>query len=271
MSYQNAVARTQAYSAYFSFPLTPAEIHYWLISSHQAPLKSLQPYLTTLNSSDQKLRKKLAKNSQQKIKLASKLVKIARFLPGIKLIALTGSVAVGNTYSTDDIDLLIITAPYTLWLIRPFFLLLLTFKFRRRHPGDRSNHVQDSFCPNLWLDMTSLALPKNKRNLYTAHEVLQIKPLYDRGEVYQSFIQANRWTSHFLANAYFDLVSKSVSSAKSNSLDFIFLPLNILAYLFQYLYMLPKKTTELVNLHSAFFHKTDLSHTLERHLRHNCL
>ena len=271
MSYRDVVAKTQAYSAYFSFPLTPQETHYWLITDHPVSSEVLAPYLSELSSQAKKLRQRLSQQTLEKVKLASKFVRLARHLPCIELIALTGSIAVGNTRQTDDIDLLIITAPNTLWLVRPLFLFLLAIKFHRRHPGDNVLRIQDSFCPNLWLDMSSLALPKNKRNLYTAHEVLQIKPLYDRGGVYQSFLLANHWTKRFLANVYSALVPKRLSPAHIPSVYFVFAPFNVLAFFFQYLYMLPKITTERVGLHAAFFHKNDLSRALIQHLRHNCL
>jgi hypothetical protein len=271
MSYRDLVAKTKAYSAYFLFPLTPVEIHYWLITDHQIPFRLIKTNLQGLSDKEQKTRLKLARNTLEKEKLASEFVKIARFFPGIKLIALTGSVAIGNTQKTDDLDLLIITAPNSLWLLRPLILFLLNFKFHRRHPGDNPHHVKNSFCPNLWLDESSLSIPRRKRNLYTAHEVLQIKPLYDSGGVYGHFLLANRWTKRYLANAYFDLISKAGKDRNTPPINFLLIPFNFLLFSLQYLYMLPKKTTEFVDLHSAFFHKNDLSRTITRHLQNNCL
>ena len=197
--------------------------------------------------------------------MAKKMVEYARFIPGIRLIALTGSVAVNNSQKNDDLDLLIVTDNHCLWLVRPVFLLLLSLGFTRRHPGDTPSPC-DVFCPNLWLETKSLSIPKSKRNLYTAHEVLQIKPLLDRGDTYEAFIRSNSWVSHFLANAY--PVTKATSTPKANVglFSLLFWPFNYLSFLFQYLYMLPKKTSEYVTLHSAFFHTKDLSPLLADHL-----
>jgi len=271
MSYRDAVAQTQAYSAFFSFPLRPEETHRWLISDKKISITTLKPYLSNLSPKNEKKRLQLTQNTLTKEKIALNFVNLVHFLPGIEMIALTGSVAVGNTHTGDDIDLLIVTTPHTLWLVRPFLLLLLTCKFHRRHPGDNPRQIQNSFCPNLWLDTQSLTIPKAKQNLYTAHEVLQIKPLFDRGGVYSRFLRANRWTGHFLANAYFELSTKAVSSPRPRSSSSLLAPLNLFSFLLQYLYMLPKKTTETVTLHSAFFHKNNLSSVITRHLENNCL
>jgi hypothetical protein len=105
--------------------------------------------------------------------------------------------------------------------------------------------------------------------LYTAHEVLQAKPIFDRGDIYAKFILANSWTSRYLANAY-KSASSSVSSSKSPpppqqpTLSFraksrnLFLKfLNSFAFHLQYHYMKSKITHETITLHSAYFHPND--------------
>ena len=162
------------------------------------------------------------------------------------------------------------TEPNTLWFTRPLFLFFLSLFFNRRHPGDNSSiKIKNAFCPNLWLDMFSLTVPKKRQNIYTAHEVLQVRPLFDRGGTYQNFIRSNRWTSHYLANAYHKLSDKKYPKKKSNPLFFIIAPLNYLLFILQYFYMLPKKTTEVVSLHAAYFHKNDLSTVLTNYLKNN--
>jgi len=38
----------------------------------------------------------------------------------------------------------------------------------------------------------ALALPQNKQNLYTAHEVIQLLPIYNKDNTYAKFLRANR-------------------------------------------------------------------------------
>lgn len=271
MDLKQAVAQTIAYSGYFKFPLTPTEVHHWLVSSQVVSLSRLKKYLSAISPQDKIFREKLRQNTQIKINLANNFVAQARFLPGIRLIALTGSVAANNTQNQDDIDLLIITAPNCLWFVRPLVLFLLSLNFHRRTPGDNFHQTKNAFCPNLWLDTQALSLPRSRRNLYTAHEVLQIKPLLDRQGTYLRFIKANRWTSHYLANAYQSVSNGTTKKEHQKIFSAFLFPLNFVFFVSQYLYMLPKKTTETVTLHSAFFHKNNPSASITAYLRHNSL
>jgi len=273
MDIKSAVDQTIAYSAFFSFPLLPQEIHFWLISNQRTSFDTIKKHLPPVNPKTKKLRQSLAKNTLHKEKIALQLASLVRYLPGIELLALTGSVAIGNAKKNDDIDLLVVTKPHLLWLTRPVFLFLLNLFFRRRrHPQTDPHQVRNLFCPNLWLDTTALKVPKYKQNLYTAHEVLQIKPLFDRGHVYQNFLLANRWSAKYLANAYSFLKTPSPEShSKSSIFTYIVAPLNLFLFLAQYSYMFRHKTTEHVTLHSAYFHKKDLSPKLIQHLRQSCL
>jgi len=284
MSLQRAVSHTISYASFFRFPLLPAEIHRWLIYPRLVSHHKLESFLPDQpTSSVLRLRAQTIYHSNQKTIHAQKLLKILKYLPGLRLVALTGSVAANNAQKNDDIDLLFITAPHTLWLVRPLVIVLISLFFRRRHPQEDHTHAPDAFCPNLWLDTFSLAVPLTKRSLYTAHEVLQIKPLLDRGDTYQRFLQANLWTKKYLANAYISLAPKSPIPVipaevtmpagrqgihQINSVISVFLfPFNYLSYLIQLLYMLPKKTTETVNPHAAFLHTTDFSGQLNRYLK----
>ena len=92
---------------------------------------------------------------------------------------------------------MVVTSADTLWLTRPLVILFLKALGLRRPtslPEHQSPRVSDKVCDNLWLDETALALPEVKRNLYTAHEVLQARPLFDRGNTHAKFILANPWT-----------------------------------------------------------------------------
>lgn len=271
-----AVAKTIAYGDYFNFPLSLEEIHFWLISPRLVPKSLIKKYTTVLKPKEIKLKKNLLANTKQKEIVALKLLKFIHLFPFIRLIAFTGSVAANNTKKNDDLDLLIITEPNTLWFTRPLLLFLLSLVFNRRHPGDNSSKkTKNAFCPNLWLDTLSLTVPKKRQNIYTAHEVLQVRPLFDRGDTYQNFIRSNRWTSHYLANAYHKLSHGKSPKKNSSTLffsPFFFIaPFNYLLFILQYLYMFPKKTTESVSLHAAYFHKNDLSPILTNYLKTNSL
>ena len=272
MDLARAVSATISYANYFNFPLFPEEIHHWLIHSRPVSKNVLKPYLTEkMSVVNRRYRLQTNKFAKQKILHAQKLIGLLKHFPGLRLIALTGSVAARNAKKDDDIDLFFITTPHALWLVRPLVICILTIFFRRRHPLEDPAHAPNAFCPNFWLDTLSLTIDDSKQSLFTAHEVLQIIPLLDRGDTYQSFLKANAWTKKYLANAY--LASISISSVGANHdspatipVSLLLAPLNLIFFLFQFLYMLPKKTTETVNLHVAHLHTTDYSSQLDAYL-----
>jgi len=269
MDYFSIIAKTRAYSGYFDFPLTRTEIHKWLITPTRVPYSRIESLLDTeISQQEIKKRKILSQISDDKITQAKAMVSLMKKIPGIYLIALTGSVSVGNSKREDDIDLLIVTGPNMLWIVRPIFLLGLSLLFRRRLPGDSKDKTADLFCPNLWIDSKHLSIPKRKRNLYTAHEVLQITPIYDRFNTYSDFIKENSWSGKYLANAYAQISSlrRKENRVKYSIRNKLFIPINLIFYGLQYLYMLPKKTTESISLHQAFFHTVDYNKALVQHL-----
>ena len=260
---QLAVEKTLAYSRHFGLPLTPEKLHLWLIAPRPIPFARLHSYLPKSTAKSRQLIEERLRYSQKKLSFARSIARLLSLFPTIKLICATGSLAVDNAKQYDDLDIMIVTSADTLWLTRPlaiFFLKILRLRRPTSLPEHQSPRVSDKVCDNLWLDETALALPKNKRNLYTAHEVLQARPLFDRGNTHAKFISANQWTSKHLANAYLSKVTpRTVAGTKWRTpprWNFLS-PLNHLAFKLQYHYMKPKITRETITLHSAYFHPHD--------------
>lgn len=113
---------------------------------------------------------------------------IAR-LPFVRLVGITGSLAAGNPDANADCDYLIITAPGRLWLVRALTIAIVR--------AARLRGVQ--LCPNYLLTTRALAL--TRRDLYTAHELLQIVPLAG-GATYRRLIAENAWAADWLPNRY---------------------------------------------------------------------
>lgn len=271
---KEAIHQTVQYSKSFDQVPKVDTIHRYLISSQKHSLSSVTKFSPIPTPKEQRALRLKQKISLSKIKKASKIAHLLSKIPTIKLICATGSIAVDNAKSDADLDLFIVTANNTLWLTRPIvFILLKILRLRRttKLPEHNSKKVKDKVCDNLWLDESALKIPQNKRNLYTAHEVLQAKPLFDRGGYYQKFIHANSWTKKYLANAYSHSCGgglwsplrgnpSSLSSRAQPRDPFVILAnagihlLNKIFFFLQYLYMKPKITNETITLHSAFFH-----------------
>ena len=276
---QTAILKTLAYAHLFRWPLTLKELHRFLITSQKLSLSQLSSALHSLlatrrvgekdgfyflpqNTSFVALRRQNQKISAQKRAFVQKKLFLFRFFPTIFLVALSGNVAVGNAQAQDDIDLLIVTAPHTLWLTRLFLTPLLDLFRLRRRPGD--SQTANRFCLNLFLDASRFPLPAFQQNLFTAYQLAHLQPLLDRWATYRRLLGANRWLKNYLAN----LPLPSSSSAPF-SFFFFLAPLNLLAYLLQRLYIFLRhhQTSEKLSLFYAFFHPHNQAPQTLRHYR----
>jgi len=139
-----------------------------------------------------------AKISDLKIKRLATYLRFLKLFPQVRLVGLSGSVSMLNAKKDDDIDLFVITGRNRLWTGRLICLLLASLFGRRKF---RDRHTSDKICLNLFFDEGRLQIDPKKRSFYVAHEVLQMKPLIDRENVYGRFLEANKWVFKLFPNA----------------------------------------------------------------------
>ncbi len=177
--------------------------------------------------------------SQAKIKKIGFYIQLLSFFSQIKLIGLSGALAMMNAKEEDDIDLFVITAKNRLFTGR-FLALLIAQAMgirRKRHTyRQRSSRIgsRDKVCLNLFFDENSLEVPDFKKNEYVAHEILQMKPLINKENIYERFLEANRWVFNIFPNARsnFKCQNSNVkSSSKLKYLKFRFWILNFICHL----------------------------------------
>lgn len=215
---QKAALKTLIYSDIFDYPLKVEEIGKWLIGvslpAGKAGMKNLEFRTQNLKNIQEKngyyflkgreriadLRAERKIFSQKKLAIAEKCGNIIRIVPSVKLIGITGALSMNNAKKNDDIDLFIITSKGLLWTTRFIVTLLVEFTGMRRHPNERN--VTNRVCLNMFIDEDHLEIPKNEKDLFSAHEVLQMKPLFDKDNTYQKFIRINGWVKRYLPNAY---------------------------------------------------------------------
>jgi hypothetical protein len=109
-------------------------------------------------------------------------------VPFVRMVALTGSLAVNNPDERSDLDYLIVTAAGRLWLCRAMVVLLVRWVARRG----------DTICPNYLLSEQALSL--EPQDYFVARELAQLVPLYGF-DVYHRLRCVNAWTTTFLPNA----------------------------------------------------------------------
>jgi len=267
---QGDILRTLNYADIFDYPLTPREVTSFLISDTEVTVDTIQKNLLILTDLKQiytdgefyflkkrekivEIRKEREKRSGQKLIIAQRTAEKLKIIPSIKMIGITGALAMNNCQENDDIDLLIVTGANSLWLTRLLIILLSPLLgIKRRKPKEKT--VKNKICFNLFLDENYLKI--QPENLFLAHEVCQMKPIFNKEGTYEKFFGENKWVFKFLPNAGKNLKIKyQKSNIKNNFLISFF---NILAFKLQYFYMKSKITNEKVSLHQAFFHPGNL-------------
>ncbi len=234
--YDYLVLLTLIYSSCFSFALTTDEITNRLpkapkkiFFSKQKIKQSLKKLLDQsliqsdgqyfyLKEKDLLNRKKRAQFIAEKQIRAKEFVELAKKVPFVKAIILTGSTAVDNAKKEDDLDFMIICQKNTLWISR--FILIILTKLKDKRP---SREKDNAWCLNLWLDEFDLTIDENRRSLYEAYEILQMKFIFDRDDCQKKFLNANDWLKKYLLfydNFKFEKYNGEMSFSAINQLMF---------------------------------------------------
>jgi hypothetical protein len=108
-------------------------------------------------------------------------------------------------------------------------------------------------------------VPTGERDCFSAHEVLQMKPLYARGNAYRYFIRSNEWVSAYLPNAWKDVLKRSRMQKKENYIHTFLLTITRIPFriiepyvkFIQLLYMQSHRTREVITDVILRFHPTD--------------
>lgn len=256
-SVQQRRKHTLQYFDRHDYPLTKKELEFWL----HADLPEHTSTVSTEESSGYaylKNRKKCISVRQSRRNYSLKKWQIAKHfanqlkkIESIEAIFVTGALAMDNCPENDDIDIMIVCAPNTLWLTRlRVFLLLNGHRRPPSLPEHSSDRVSNKICDNLYLDTKHLRIVR--QDLYTAHEILQAKCVFDRSNCAQQFLIENAWVKSYLPGAYPQINLKESRNIYSSNI--VTTCMNAVCFVLQYIYMMPKITHEKISLHSAFFH-----------------
>jgi len=246
------------YHRLFGYGLSAIELEKWEMAPQPAAQVSNIEY--RISNIDKNQRQKI---SEKKLRLAKKAAGLLGKIPTVRMVAVTGALAMKNATSESDIDLMIITRADSLWLTRAltYFVLRIT-GFEIRVPRDKNQ--KDKLCLNIWLDETALVWPKSDRNLYTSHEIAQIVPLVNKNQTYERFLVANDWIQNFWPFAvkpqdtkilkYKDTRERNLISNIGYRISSV---VENLAFQLQYAHMKSKITREVITPHKALFHPID--------------
>jgi hypothetical protein len=210
---RKSIYNTLIYSDIFDYPLTSGQLYTFLIAdkpftknvileqvkSMQQIVKKGDYYVLSGRESLIRKRKEKKRCNREKIIKAKKIAKLVSFIPTVYFIGISGGVAMENAEKEDDIDFFIITQKETVWITRLALLIILQLLGVLRKRG--TTQVNDMICLNMLLDETMVSFPKNRQDLYNAHEIVQLYPLIERHSLYQKFIRSNSWIRTFLPHA----------------------------------------------------------------------
>jgi len=265
----NSELKSLLYHNIFDYPLTESEVVKWVAGGgvevvvKEKYVAGQKGGLYFLKGKEGVVYKRLLKKriSIRKIQIAKKTANLLSVIPTIKLIAITGSLAMENASDDSDVDLLIITTSGTLWITRLFtlvFLKLLGIPVRRF----KDKKQKDKICMNMWFEESALSWPAADRNSFTAHEIAQIKPLINKDSTYEKFIAENMWLKDFWPNSVH--VKRIADSGQRIDKNLKFF--EKVAMSLQLIYMRRKITREIVTPTRAIFHPNDLGEVVLRQL-----
>ncbi len=228
-----AILKTIAFFDVFNYPLTATEIWKWLYKPNKAyslieikealahsqflhgKLSAIEGfYCLRDRESTCYLRKKNNNLAERKFRKARRLVKLFRYIPYVRMVAICNSLAYSNARDDSDIDFFIITKHGKIWLARFFTVLIV--KILRAQPQPDEN--KDTFCLSFFVDESNLNIQniKLKNDIYYTYWLQQILPIYDSDNLYSKFIKANKINLEFLPNSYSNTFSKEVKFTKAS-------------------------------------------------------
>lgn len=194
--------------------------------------------------------------------LAKRMAALLAKIPTVQFIGVSGGLALLNADREDDIDFFIVTKKNTVWTTRLFVVLFLELIGKRRRRGTAK--VSDSICVNMFLDEQKMQLPKEWRDLYLAHEVVQVLPLFSRQNTYEKFLLLNNWVDAFLPHAVDRGTTKNYTRNNVENLFSVVLCGILQRYAFEHAakklqqwYMSKHRTREVVSDTILAFHPID--------------
>ncbi len=206
MVYRAIIFKTLLYFDLFNFPPNKEEL--WQFLQNKVDYKSFEKSLKQFRqhksfyfiNNKKNVNQRIAreKTNKNKIKIATEITKYLKIIPTVKFMGISGSLSMRNAQEDDDIDVFIISERNLIWLTRIICIIVLSILGRYRKKNDRV--VRNKICLNFLIDEKNLKFQKSRQNLYTAHEIVQLLPLFQKDKTYFDFIRKNDWIEKYLPN-----------------------------------------------------------------------
>lgn len=203
----NSILNVLYYFSQFSYPPTTDEVYTYLNKK-----MSEREFKTELNqliskgkvikignristkNSDFQIYKERNINSELLLHKSLPLLKKLSYVPSILFIGVSGSLSMKNTSKEGDIDLFVITKQNAIWQSR---MIVLVYKYML-HVVNKN--IASKLCFNLFFSESGLLLPLSKHNEYIGHELLQLKPVINKNNIYEELLSQNNWITKLFPN-----------------------------------------------------------------------
>ena len=198
-----AIARSVIYASLFDYPLTLEQLHQTLVESVQTPSAILDAFASSallphvVGCEDGLFfpagrhdlvaeRRRREARSRAFLARHRRLLRLVCAMPYVRMVALSGSIAHLNLERDGDLDLFIVTRGRHVWSVAVAVVVLAKLMRRRR-----------IVCANFVMTDTRLAL--DQQDLFTASQIIHLKPLVGEG-VFHEFLAANPFVTRFYPN-----------------------------------------------------------------------
>lgn len=156
--------------------------------------KNLNKYIEHLNGfyflkgRKEIVEKRIVNNkiSVRKIKKLEKIVWWLRMIPFVRMIGITGALAMKNAKASSDWDLFVVLKYGKIWTGRTLVTFFLHIIKKRRY----GKNIMDRVCLNFFV--TDQSLEVITKDLFSANEYMFLFPLYGT-DVYTKFQIKNQW------------------------------------------------------------------------------
>lgn len=145
----------------------------------------------------EKLQKKLKINQTPSqidvdyINKTKKYIKLIKWIPWLKMIAVWNSIWMNASKKDSDIDLFIVTSPNRMWLVR--FLISIIFQVlwvRKTEKKHAWRFCLSFFCTTDWMNFSNFAIEKD---IYLYFWIVYLKPILDYDDTFSTFIKIQTW------------------------------------------------------------------------------
>lgn len=133
------------------------------------------------------------KIAERKLKIARRIAKILRFIPFVRMVAVTGRLAMKNTEKKSDLDFFIVLKNKKIFTGRILVTLFVHILGKRRY----ADKIEDRVCLNYFITNKSLEI--KTKDLFSSSEYYFMFPLFG-SKTWKKFRERNDWIKKYKIN-----------------------------------------------------------------------